>query len=155
MMRSVCDNERKIKRKKGHRMGKSEVWRACELLVLKSERELFWKRKILSPSFSILESELWACFINFNYFQSLLSINEILKKWACDPKTIRIPSLRASKKKECEPRHFNAELFELQQTLPSFAFSNRPFYTPKNHGGKLYYYANNITSCKVSQLVKF
>jgi len=58
-------------------MIKFELWRAFELLVLTSERELFQKRKIHIPSFFISESELRACFINFRYFQSLLSINEI------------------------------------------------------------------------------
>jgi len=41
---------------------KSELWQACELLVLKSERELFRKRKIRAPSFSISESELRGLF---------------------------------------------------------------------------------------------
>jgi len=35
------------------------------------------------------------------------------------------------KGKKFKPRLFDAELFELRQNLPSFAFSNRPFYTPE------------------------
>jgi len=38
--------------------------------------------------------------------------------------------------KKFEPRLFDAELFELRQNLASFAFSNRPFYTPKQYNRK-------------------
>jgi len=75
----------------GYRMVKSELWRACDLLVLKSECELFWKRSIRAPSFSISGTKLWACFINLNCFKSPF-INET-----------KNPSLRASNNTNSKP----------------------------------------------------
>jgi len=48
---------------------------------------------------------------------------------ASEPRTITIPSFRALKKKKSS-LDFLTKLFKLQQNLPSFAFSKRPFYTP-------------------------
>jgi len=46
---------------KEYRMGNYELWRTCELLALKSEHELFKKRKIRASSFSISEFEFRTC----------------------------------------------------------------------------------------------
>jgi len=112
-------------------MVKSELWRACDLLVWKSECKLFRKRKIRAPSFSISEPELQACLLSFNIFKAYLSINEIENPsfWPSNNQNSELPSLE---EKKFDPRHFGAELFELQQNLPSFAFSNRPFHTPSH-----------------------